>query len=86
MATLTTTSDSAAHMDEATQPQDDPVVNAAAEDGNATQASVNDDDEEPRADHPRIDKLLLDGLLVAKDRLLLLRSDLEMEKLANGAL
>lgn len=38
-----------------------------------------------RADHhpKQIDKLLLDGLMVAKDRLLLLRSDLEMEKLAN---
>lgn len=32
---------------------------------------------------PQIDKLLLDGLVVAKDRLLLLRADLEMEKLFN---
>lgn len=32
---------------------------------------------------PQIDKLLLDGLAVAKDRLLLLRADLEMEKLFN---
>lgn len=40
-------------------------------------------DTKPNADHPQIDKLLLDGLAVAKDRLLLLRSDIEMEKLVN---
>lgn len=34
----------------------------------------------PKADQ-QIDKLLLDGLKVAKDRLLLFRADLEMEKL-----
>ena len=37
-------------------------------------------DRMPKADQ-QIDKLLLDGLMVAKDRLLLLRADLEMEKL-----
>jgi hypothetical protein len=33
----------------------------------------------------RVDQLLLDGLKIAKDRLLLLRSDLEMEKLLSDA-
>lgn len=61
------------------------------QDQDASSTSVQDvaNDAAPageRADHPKqIDKLLLDGLMVAKDRLLLLRSDLEMEKLANDA-
>ncbi|KAK9896365.1 hypothetical protein P389DRAFT_78292 [Cystobasidium minutum MCA 4210] len=72
--------------DEETQSRDIPVLLAGddtAAGSSSSQAAPADEGQEQRADHHQIDKLLLDGLQVAKDRLLLLRSDLEMEKLAN---
>lgn len=59
------------------------VQKPAEAQGVASFASASKDDAQQDRMQPQIDKLLLDGLAVAKDRLLLLRADLEMEKLFN---